>query len=167
MNLQQLIDQHRFDYVNSNITETNFPLQEVGDKFELFKIKKAMTTSEILKAMDKKGLRPANLYELLSWKDWNGKDWIVALGSGWVRPGGSRYVPCLGEGGSGRGLRLGWGGPGREWVGNFRFLALSKSSVIGALSPGHSDPSVAQESVLGRLENLEKRVLDLETWRKS
>lgn len=154
--LQDLIDKLTLDYVNPDITETNFPPQPISNACELFTIRNLMTTQEIKKVMDANGLRPANIYELVTWaeKNWNKNDWIVAFGSAWVDSTGDRVVPMLGQGGSDRDLNLRWGGPSREWDGSCRFLAVSKFSDTGAF--------VAKESVLGRLALIEAEIAKLE-----
>ena len=70
--------------------------------------------------------RPATLCELLRWaKDnWNGKDWIIALGQIWLGADGSRLVAVLGLGLGRRELGLGWFGGG--WGGRDRWLAVRK-----------------------------------------
>lgn len=155
--LEKLLEPLKLNYVNPNITTENFPIQEVGTDFEVFTIDKVMTTKEVEEAMDEKGLRPANLYELLTWtKDnWNGNDWIIALGSGWMHSG-NRYVPYLCKDGSKRYLDLRWGSPGNEWDGRYRFLALSKSGA------GTLGSSALSDTVLGRLEILEAKIAKLE-----
>jgi hypothetical protein len=56
------------------------------------------TLSQLIKAkkkeIEKEGYRAANISELLSWKDWNDKDWVAALGSV-AAVDDSRSVPFL------------------------------------------------------------------------
>ena len=82
--------------------------------------------------MDKEGYNPANIYELLNWKDWNSKDWVVALGSSCVL-GGGRQVAFLYGDGFRRGLDLGvwdgvWHGARFLGVRNLETKALESSS---------------------------------------
>lgn len=139
--LQQLITAAKFDLVNENITEANFPFQPIRGVGEIIHFDRNMTSDEAIAELDKKGLIPANLYELLEYaKDgWDGKDWIVALGSFWVLPDGHRYVPYLDFwcDGRGRGLDLHW--CGSEWYPHDRVLAVRKpleSGIVGAFDSG-------------------------------
>lgn len=155
-NLALIIKNLTFDYVNSNITKDNFPEQPLRGRYELFTLDHPMKTAEIEAAMVAKGFLPANLYELLDYaKDgWNNKDWVFALGSGWVGSDGLRRVPGLGRDGSGRYLSLRWDGPSRTWSDSCQFLVVvvSKSLDTHPLDP----------SVLGRLADLERHVAQLE-----
>lgn len=126
-NLKQLIKQNKLDWVNSNITEKNFPIQpEDNEKaeYKLFNFDRYISSEDAIKEMDKDDFRPATIRELLSWKDWNGKDFVVGLGSVWRGGLGNRYVPILYCDGEGRVLDLGW--CGGVWHGNFRFLGVRK-----------------------------------------
>lgn len=119
----------KFSYVNSDITDKNFPDPgQVRGKLELFENKKTMTTKEIEAQMEKDGLLQANLSELLEYaKDgWDGKTWCVALGSSWVPPGSGRLVPCLDRDGGERRLYLVWGDPEDRWYESYRFVAVRK-----------------------------------------
>ena len=127
--LKDLIAAGNFQYVNSDINDVNFPdIGEVRGAIELYNHGKYATTKEIEDAMDKKGLRPANLRELLEYakKGWDGKTWCVALGSSWMHPGGVRHVPYLYRGGASRRLRLYWDVPGSAWYEGCRFVAIKK-----------------------------------------
>ncbi len=119
--LKQLIDSKKFDWVNSDI-EKNFKLEKVRNlEYKLFHFDKYISSENTIKEMEKDGYIPANLTELLSWKDWNGKDFVVALGSV-AGVGGDRRVACLRRDDSGRRLDLGWFDAG--WGGSVRFLAV-------------------------------------------
>ena len=86
------------------------------------------TTEEVLAEMERLGLRPALYEELLVFcrqnPDEQRKFPVVALGSVWVGSDGCRGVAYLDGDGVERDLYLYWGG-GR-WVGDCRFLAVSK-----------------------------------------
>ncbi len=141
MKLNQLIKENKFDWVNPDITEKNFPPQKISKgKYKLFHFGGFINSEDAKKEMEAQGYQPANIYELLSWNEWDGKDYIVALGSVCVLPSGRRDVAVLSEGSDGRSLNLGW--VGLDWGGYCRFLAVSKSL-------GHSD-------------TLENRVKELE-----
>lgn len=125
--LQQLIKLRKFNWVNSGITKENFPEQKNDfreGEVKLFSFDKTMLSEDVIKEMDKEGYSPCTIRELLSWDGWNGKDFIVGLGSLWRRPGGGRRIPVLGRDGVGRTLCLGWFGGG--WAGVDRFAALCK-----------------------------------------
>ena len=125
--LKSLIKKNKFDWVNPNITSENFPPQGKIEEVELIDFKKALTTNEVIKLLAEQGFRPATIYELLTWsqKNWNGKDWIVALGSVWQSAGGYRRVACLFRDASERYLSLYW--VEDDWRGFCRFAAVRKS----------------------------------------
>ena len=136
--LQKLIDNHKFNYTNSNITEDNFPIQQISKgEYKLFHFDKNISSKDAIKEMKKSNYQPANIYELLSWEKWNKKDFIAALGSVWVGPDGSRGVACLGRDGSGRDLDLRW--YGFDWDGVCRFLAVPVSKSLETGTPNTSD----------------------------
>ena len=143
--LQNLIKKHKFDWVNSNITSAHFPDSgERGKDYKLFHFDKQISSEDVIKEIEKENYRPCNLYELLEWKDWNGEDTVVALGSVWRDFGGSRRVACLYSGDSERRLSLGvWDG---DWDGYYRFLAVRKSG---------TPTLVPSDNVLERLADLE------------
>lgn len=125
MTLKQLISDLNLNWVNSDITPENFPkTKEPRGKMEIVDFGKYMSTEEVKEELDKKGLRPATIYELLTWaKDnWNGKDWVVALGS--VSSEGG--VPFLIWYGAERSLDL--YATAREWIALYRFLVFGKSA---------------------------------------
>jgi len=134
MKLQTLIKNGKFNYVNTDITAKNFPAPKKLGKVELINFKRNISSEEAIKEMDKKGMRPANLYELLVFaeKEWNGKDWVVALGSVWRGPYGDRYVPYL-YWRDERFLSLRW--YDGDWDDYWRFLAVRKS--VGRLDKEH------------------------------
>ncbi len=141
--LQSLIKSKKFDWVNSDI-EKNFKLGNVRGEYKLFHFDRYISSDDAEKEMAKAGYLPANLTELLSWPDWNDKDWVVALGSvAEVR--GGRSVPCLGRSGAGRGLSLGWGDGG--WDADYRFLAV-RNSESKKLSTGSSDSLTLPETLI-------------------
>lgn len=143
--LQQLIDPWKFDYVNSDITKKNFSLEDRGlDEYKVFHFDKYLSSKEVIEEMEKEGYSPANAYELFTWKEWNGKVFVIALGSvAEVR--GERAVLYLGRYGSLRKLNLGWFDGG--WGGGCRFLAVRNPKFIPSesLSP----------DLKGRVESLE------------
>jgi len=119
--LKSLIDEWKFDYVNFNIL-TNFSLPERKyTDYKLFHFDREISSEDAIKEIEKEGYLPANIIELLSWKEWNEKDNVVALGSvAKLRDG--RHVVYLGRRGLGRNLSLDWFGCG--WDCDDRFLAV-------------------------------------------
>lgn len=136
-----------FDYVNPNITVENFPVpEEIGTDFKLFHFDRYISSDNAIKEMEKEGYKPARLYELLTWKDWNDKDWIVALGSV-CEVDGDRRVPCLSRYDSERRLSLDWWGG--DWYAFCRFLAVRN----GSRKLGSSEsPSTSVSLALGHLD---------------
>lgn len=141
--LKSLIEAGKFTYVNSNITLENFPAEEIrSSDYKVFHFDKSISSEDAVKEIEKEGFVPANIYELLSWPDWNGKDWVVSLGSSFVL-GGRRGVPYLLAWDAYRLLHLAWWRDG--WGDSYRFLAVRNSS--GTLGPKNSadpKPSVPQ-----------------------
>jgi len=123
--LKQLINSNKFYWVNSNI-EKNFKLEEVRNTdYKLFHFDKYVSSKYAIKEIENEGYCPANLAELLNWKDWNNKDWVVALGSV-TEIGGGRRVAYLFRVDSGCDLDLGWFDG--DWVGGCRFLGVKSIS---------------------------------------
>lgn len=125
--LDKIIEDLKFDYVNSDITPDLFPSTEIRGKVEILHPDKYLTTEKVIKLGEEKGLVPANIYELLEYaKDgWNNRDWVVALGSvGEVS--GYRHVPYLDGDGSKRNLDLLWFGD--SWNALYRFAFVRNGS---------------------------------------
>ena len=123
--LQQLIKEKKLGYVNSDVTDENFPFVErkVGE-YKLFHFDRFISSEDAIAEMEKEGYLPANAHELLLWKDWNEKDFVVALGSV-AEVDGHRGVPYLSRSGSMRFLDLIWFGG--DWSSGYRFLAVRNS----------------------------------------
>ncbi len=149
--LSSLIKDKKFDFVNPDIREGLFPTpKEIGTEYELVHFDRHILSEDAVKELEKDGWRPATAWDLLSWKGWNDKDFVIALGSVGEVDGGRR-VACLGEGSSGRRLSLGrWDG---AWDAHCRFLRVRKSSL------SNSDTQKNDTMSLG---NLKKRVSELE-----
>lgn len=128
-----MITAGHYDWVNSDITEKHFPVKGEGTTkevtIELVHFNRAMGSSdEVIRELDKRGLRPATIEELLAfgakYPELQRQFPIVALGSIWRRLG-RRYVPCLWGNSSERNLSLPfWFG--YRWSDYCRFLALRK-----------------------------------------
>ena len=121
----------KYDWVHSDITHEHFSITGKGAvelELKLIHLEKSMSTDNVLKELDRRGYRLATLPELLAFgakfPEKQREFPIVALGSVWTISGGDRYVSCLYEGGSGRGLNLDWCDDG--WDGFCRFLAVRK-----------------------------------------
>jgi len=134
--LQQMIAVGKYDYANSDINSNNFPITGNGKQeviVELVHYGRDMTTDDVLKDLESKGMRPAILPELLSLgATYSEKQCekqcefpIVALGSVWRHRFGFRDVPCLSRYGSERGLDLRWDDV--RWLGRCRFAAVRKA----------------------------------------
>ena len=129
--LKQMISAGKYDWVNGDITQDHFPIKGNGKKEEevvLFHFDKVMTSEQAITEMDKTGFRPATIEELLALgaqqPELQKQFPIVALGSVWRRPSGSRDVPCLSWIGRQRRLDLDWFEG--AWDGGCRFAAVCK-----------------------------------------
>ncbi|MBU2109432.1 hypothetical protein KKB71_00515 [Patescibacteria group bacterium] len=121
----------KYDWENDDITEKHFPSQETGTMevaIELFHFGKNMETDKVLAELDKKGYRPATLKELLALgekhPDLQREFTIIALGSVWRAPDGSRRYACLDRDGFERYLYLYW--LANRWRDICRFAAVRK-----------------------------------------
>lgn len=128
--LRDAVAAGRYDYVNENIKEDDFPAHEheQGKKevaFRLFHFNRYIESDEAIVEMDKQGFRPASLREMLVYREANSdlqrQFPIIALLSVWVDPiSGRRSVPAL----WGSGLCL--DDFGHRWSSHYRFLAVRK-----------------------------------------
>lgn len=129
--LAEMIAAGKYDYANLNITSKRFPAKDSGKKElvpAILHYAKPMSSEDVIREMDKRGLRPATIHELCvygeKYPDEQRKYPIVALGSVWRVFGG---LPCgvyLDSYGSERLLDLSVWGDG--WHGDHRFLAFRK-----------------------------------------
>src|SRR3990167_9382333 len=150
--LKNLIKAGNYDFVNDNINDKNFPnFQDMpSGKVELLHFDRYITSEEAIKEMESKGMRPANLKELLVF----GKEYpeeqrkypIVALGSVWRSLLGDRSVAVLWGDVSGRHLYLYWFDCGGGAFDRFAGVRQVASDTL----------------TLGKENNLEKRVANLE-----
>lgn len=127
--LGKLLESGRYDWVNSGITVSRFPITEIPELKDerLFSFSRDISTEDAKAEMDKEGYRPATMAELLVYGAKNTEDQrenlIVELGSvAWVVRGG--YVGVLVGCGSKRRVNLVLIGDG--WSRQFRFLAVPK-----------------------------------------
>lgn len=119
--LEQMIAAGRYDWVSSGITPKRFPISgEGGAERELVLVhpNKVASTDEVLAELDRHGLRPAKIEEILALgaahPELQREFPIVELGSSFVDGLGSRRFAYLGRYVALRGLRLfcdvdGWG----------------------------------------------------------
>ena len=121
-----LILSHKFDWVNPDI-EKNFTLTDSqGSEYKLFDFERSVSSEDAIREMEKEGYKAANLHDLLLWKDWNDKDWVVALGQT-ARLYGFLNVPCIRRGGALRGLALDWWDG--DWPPFWRLLGVRDGSL--------------------------------------
>mgnify|MGYP001567436333 FL=1 len=128
--LSKMIQDGHYDSVNDDITADHFPVSGEGVvevKLELVHFDRVMESDDVLKELDKAGLRPATLAELLAfgakYPELQRQFPIIALGAVWQRRGSRRGVPALCSS-SGRLLALVYFA--RRWYGPYRFLAFRK-----------------------------------------
>lgn len=156
--LKHLIALGKYDWVNSDIDDDNFPhlvmpapYSETLD-IELLHFDEYLETEEVEKRIAQQGYRPITLVELLAlgaqYPELQRELPIIALGSVWRSRGGSRFVPCLFRGGSERSLGLYWDG--------FRWREYCRFGVVKVVQPSRvlqtlrtdldtSDPSFPTE----------------------
>ena len=128
--LADMITLGHYDWVNSDITEANFPMPAnlvLGADPKLYHFDHDISSEKAIKEMDEDGYRPATIWDLLDFGAKNPELQrqfpIVALGSV-AGFGGRRSVAYLSRGGAERNLRLDWFD--RGWFRTFRFLAVRK-----------------------------------------
>ncbi len=133
MTIEQMIAAGRYDWQNNDVNDKHFPIppskrvrQEVAIK--LVQFDSNMESEEVLRELDKMGLRPAELPELLAfgaaYPEKQREFPIVALGSVWHDWDGDRGVACLYRDADKRNLDLDWWSGG--WGSGGRFAAVSK-----------------------------------------
>jgi hypothetical protein len=99
--LESMIKAGRYDRVNSDITDKHFPVS-AGDTdvvIELVHLNRDASSDDVLAELQRRGLRPATLPELLAfgatYPEQQREFPIVALGSVWQYWSGDRDVPYL------------------------------------------------------------------------
>lgn len=129
MSLQEMIAAGQYDWVNPDITAKRFPLTGKGTHDlvgKLIHLNRPVSSEEVVAELDKMGLRPATIEELLAFgaaPDLQRNFPVLALGSSCLVDSGRR-VACLSRDGAERGLDLYWWS-GR-WNDDYRFLAVRK-----------------------------------------
>jgi hypothetical protein len=131
-NLDQMIEAGHYDYVNYDITVTNFPFKKKGMaevSIKLVHFNRSIGSEEAIGELKKMGLRPATLPELLAF----GAKYprvqcqfpIAALGSVWQGGYGLGGVPYLWGSYAGE-RRLDLTSVQGRWDWNYRFAAVRK-----------------------------------------
>ncbi len=126
--LNELITLGKYDWVDENITDVNFPIPEgfaFGLEPKLYHFNRYISSRNVIKEMEKDGFRPATIWDLLDYGAKNPELQrqfpIVALGS--VEQMDSlRRVAYFSRRGVARILVLSWFED--DWPGQFRFLAV-------------------------------------------
>ncbi|OGL73439.1 hypothetical protein A3E39_01780 [Candidatus Uhrbacteria bacterium RIFCSPHIGHO2_12_FULL_60_25] len=134
--LSDLIAQGKYDFVNDNITEKNFPIECSGETIKmaleviLVHLDERLTTKRVKHELDRRGLKLAPIDILLALgaaeSDLQRKFPIVALGYSWPDSGRDLVVPELWHNGSARVVNLNFVYPDDRWDGYYRFVALRK-----------------------------------------
>ncbi len=121
----------KYGWANSDISSKHFPSQRKGTtdaEIILVHFNRDTGSDDVLRDLDKQGLRPAELPELLAfgskYPDVQREFPVIALGSMWQGPDGSRFCACLDRLGSRRDLGLIW--LDTWWYDYCRFAALRK-----------------------------------------
>lgn len=124
-----------YNFINRDITSENFPtkpdgmIEKKSITVELVHFNREISTDDALHELDKMGMRPAELRELLAfgqtYPDIQRKFPVIALGSFWQYRH-SRYFPFLFSGGSERDLRMGEEYKDEGWGNLCRFAAVRK-----------------------------------------
>lgn len=129
--VEDMVKAGEYDWKNQDINSRNFPIIRRGtSEFEIHLVHfgKTMSSEDVLRELDKMGLRSAEFPELLrlgaTHPDLQRQFLIVALGSVFRGPYGYRYVPVLWTSSGRRELDLGWFRS--AWGGGYRFAAVRK-----------------------------------------
>ena len=113
LSVEKAVKAGKYYWKDDDITDKNFPPKRSGSAeidIQLVNFNKNMSSEDVLKELDKMGLRPAELPELLvlgtKYPNEQKRYPIIALGSVWRDLDGDCYVPFLFGGGSERELYL-------------------------------------------------------------
>jgi hypothetical protein len=128
--LAAMIKAGRYDWANPNITDKHFPVTP-GDTdvvIELVHLNRDASSDDVLAELERRGLRPATLPELLAfgatYPEQQREFPIVALGSVWQLWDGGRLVPYPWGDSLERDLNLNWFD--RWWSARCRWAAVRK-----------------------------------------
>lgn len=156
LSLKSFIKKEKFYYVNSKLTDLNFPSpktvkEPTDDNCKLIHIARTMTSQEVLESIKKEGYRPANAHELMLWFSKNKSsikpyEWIVALQQTWKDADGHHGVPSV-DAYSGGGFEFSLGLFEFSWSDGFAFLCFC-------------DKKPSEPQTLKELESLDSSELD-------
>jgi hypothetical protein len=131
VSLSDRITLGKYDWVNSDITEKNFPDKEDGDyevEYRIFHFNRSISSESIMAEMEKEGFKPANILELLKLGEIQPnlqKEFpIVALDSNWIDQDDVHNVLIIRSDCGRRILILNW--LNYEWDERYRFLGVRK-----------------------------------------
>jgi len=129
--LADAIDAGQYQGVHASFTRENFPPARSGQaevEIILVRYQQRMESENVLRELDKEGLRAAELSEILAfgaeYPEVQRRFSVIGLGSVWKDRKGYRNVPCLYEASEGRYVDLHWWDDG--WYSFSRFAAIRK-----------------------------------------
>ena len=136
--LAEMVAAGKYDWISEDMVEQNFSIRRPTERpvsiveIVLVHINKQVGLKKVLRHLDRRGLRPATIEELLAigehFPNLQRQFPIVGLGSSWIGPDGRRCVPCLRQGFGNhkakRHLRLHW--CSYTWGRGYRFAAVRK-----------------------------------------
>lgn len=162
--IKDFIARHSWYWKNSDLTDEHFPLpaKVETEGAQLIDIPSHFSNGEeALSFLKKRGLRPANVHELMAWFDTN-KDsiegsgkWYAAFGQTWEDADGSHRVPYVLADSDGD-FEFDLGHFGLDWDDDHCLLCFCDESLA---------PSALSAKELGLLESLTARVEALEAWK--
>lgn len=102
LSLAAMVGAGQYNWVHLDITEKNFPVSKKGIQnvtIEVIQFDRAVRSEEVLPQLDRRGLRPATIEELLAlgakYPEMQQRFSIAAFGSIWKHPPQDPYVPYL------------------------------------------------------------------------
>ncbi len=127
--LESLVEAGKYDWSHIDISSELFSKKQKGVSdivVELINFESKKETKMVLEELNKNGLRPADITEILTfgatYPEEQTKYPIVACGSEWIGTCGGHFVPCLRSGSKGRYLDLYW--LGGIWDTYYRFAVV-------------------------------------------
>ena len=146
MKIKEIIERANLDYVNEEIRNLMPVYDGTPTVGELHHFNKDITSGDVILELDKLGLRPGTLPELLAYQiaNPNSKEWVVALGTQFMFYGSLR-APCLVWNGDERYLDA--SGVSGVWSAWGRFLFVRKSLDISSLDSTSDTLTLAIEQV--------------------
>lgn len=163
--IKEFIKSKKWYYVNSNITSENFPKPKTirTEGAELVKLEKYTSSEDCLELIKSKGLRPANIYELMAYvanTDIEPSTFLVAFGSDYTDSDGLHRVPRVYRYSGGD-----WGfSLGRfesDWGSGFVLLCFcDQTSESSTLSTDESSDSLTLTAAIEIVKNAGYRVFE-------